>query len=368
MEGLVPGKQVPLILRRPFVEPLLAKFDDARSKYEVGLDEAEKPLQMWKGVEEIQEFESETVEDRDRGSEYWKQKQARRYHRKRDETKIFLKDSNAEGRSFSSSGARRVDYEGSKQNSKIQLADGAKYVLLKLSDAGDHVTVMPAGEWYSFRKTATQEAATSLDDVDHAFDQQQLRKKEANRRYRAISKVLDRGDKEDEARLGGGEGSNKVKTGRTLFTGVHRFTGSGDMDGGVAEAKPVSDGPTDAFGDAQATQLRKDLRRKRGRQAVDPTQDDKAESHMENWDNQYGDWGVDKDGDVAAEDVFDEGASDDDASFVAEEQEDLEGRENYDGGRLDEEDDMFGSDGEETSSDEETDEERVRRYRYYMTH
>ena len=145
-----------MVLRMPFVRPIMAKFGDARSKGEVGLDTSVRPLHMFTQTEVIEEFESETVEEKDKTSEYWKQKKSRRYFKKKDDAKVFLKDGIKKASSSSCSGFSRVNYEGTKQASKLEGAAGPKYVLLKLHKG--EVSVMPTGDWYNFHKIVTQEA------------------------------------------------------------------------------------------------------------------------------------------------------------------------------------------------------------------
>jgi hypothetical protein len=111
---------------------------------------------MFTQTEVIEEFESETVEEKDKTSEYWKQKKSRRYFKKKDDAKVFLKDGIKKASSSSCSGFSRVNYEGTKQASKLEGAAGPKYVLLKLHRG--EVSVMPTGDWYNFHKIVTQEA------------------------------------------------------------------------------------------------------------------------------------------------------------------------------------------------------------------
>ena len=61
MESLEVGKEYPMVLRKPFVQPILGKFGDTRSVTEVGFDDAVKPLHMYTQVEVIEEFEADEV-------------------------------------------------------------------------------------------------------------------------------------------------------------------------------------------------------------------------------------------------------------------------------------------------------------------
>ena len=80
---------------------------------------------------------------------------------------------------------------------------------------------------------------------------------------------------------------------------------------------PIDNRFDEVFGDAHSRLLGKAVKRgQSGKLNRNPLAHEKVSSHTDSWDNQYGDWGVDKE----AEDLFEEGVSDDDASFVAEEQ------------------------------------------------
>jgi len=80
---------------------------------------------------------------------------------------------------------------------------------------------------------------------------------------------------------------------------------------------PIDNRFDDVFGDAHSRLLGKAVKKGvAGKLNRNPLANEKVSSHTDSWDNQYGDWGVDKE----AEDIFEEGVSDDDASFVAEEQ------------------------------------------------
>lgn len=80
---------------------------------------------------------------------------------------------------------------------------------------------------------------------------------------------------------------------------------------------PIDNRFDEVFGDAHSRLLGKAVKRGlSGKLNRNPLAHEKVSSHTDSWDNQYGDWGVDKE----AEDLFEEGVSDDDASFVAEEQ------------------------------------------------
>jgi hypothetical protein len=349
MDELNVGSNVPMVLRMPFVKPLLAQFVDARTDAQVGLDSAVKPLHMTTETETVQEFESETADARANGSEYYKQKHSRRYYKKVDDAKILLQDARTVAGGGDADGPRssaeptRVNYEGTKANHSIQSAgSNAQYVLLKLSKSGaggaPELDVMPVGEWYSFRKVSTQEANISLEDIDYSFDQLQTNKKLANKKYRGISKVL-------EMSSSSGAGAGNTGTDKPKPPGRGRFT----LMSGAGDAL----GADDPFGDAATKALTKKAKNKKDTGAVNPMLEEKKETHMDNWEEtQYGDWGVDEE----AAEQFDEGVSDDDASFIAEEQAEAEGQEAYTGGKI-ADDDLFGSDDEDTSSDESSDEE-----------
>ena len=333
MNNLEVGSKVPIVLRYPFVAPIVAKFSGARCPGDIGIDEAKRPLHMFTEVEKIEEHE-EAVDEKDIPSERSRQKKLRTYYRRKDQSKIMLRDHESQTGERGTDGCT-LNYEGTKENLTIGGSDkkSANYVLVKLlrkSDGSSEVSMMPVGDWHNFKKKAVQGNDVTLTDVDHAYDVLAAANKVKNKKFKNLLNKMAQVKEEKQA-------DPSAKRGfRQLFLGQGTAATGGDA------AEDSSD--DELFGDASTKSLTKHMRKKNAT-AKNPMQE-KRGSHLDNWDNRHGDWGIDKE-DLDQE--FEEGASDDDMVFVEEETKDLEGREEMsdDDKNADEDDD------DDTSSDEE---------------